>query len=79
MARDAESEIIARLDTIVNLLTRLCISAEVQPKLTDQVRLLSEIGLTNAQMAGVIHRESNYVTSTLSQQKKRSKAEGGKK
>jgi hypothetical protein len=71
MSEKGEKEIIIRLNVIVNLLSRLCIDKQLKSTVKQEIQLLDEIGLSSGDIARIIGREQNYVTSNLSRLKRR--------
>ena len=62
----AEDEILLRLDVIVKLLLRNSCRDDAS-SITDQIKTLHSMGLKNAQIARLVGKASNYVSSILSQ------------
>lgn len=71
MSEKGEKEIIIRLNVIVNLLSRLCIDKQLKSTVKQEIQLLDEMGLSSGDIARIIGREQNYVTSNLSRLKRR--------
>ena len=69
-------QILRRLDILISLQVEPSTESDKVP-VANKIRRLAELGLTPTEIAGVLGKPLNYVTGTLSRQKKALKAKGG--
>ena len=71
-------EVIRRLDVLIALQIETLDGPEAA-RPTTKIQRLSKLGLSPSEVAGIVGKPTNYVTATLSQQKKGRKAREEKK
>jgi hypothetical protein len=70
-------QVVARLDILVALQLEILGGPEAA-RPANKIQRLSNLGLSPSEVAAIVRKPINYVTATLSQQKKRSKRRGTK-
>lgn len=72
------NQILRRLDVLISLAFEKSVESN-SISLAGKIKRMAEFGLTVSEIASVISKPANYVTATLSQQKKSAERKKGKK
>lgn len=67
MSKQYEEEIITRLNVIINLLLRVSTDEKTKSTAKEQIKILSEMGLSSGDIGRILGKEARYVTANLSQ------------
>ncbi len=71
------NQILRRLDILISLEFEKPVESK-SVSLAGKIKRMAELGLTVSEIASIVGKPGNYITATLSQQKKSAQMKGGK-